>query len=111
MSKEQPKTVVCQICKKPKKLSEVLPAESVRPSLVETIRKTHPDWSSSGFICIPDLNSFRAKYVRDVLEKEKGELSSVEEQVVQCIAEPEILSQNVNVAFDQKLTFGQRLSD
>ena len=111
MNKEQPKTVVCQICKKPKKLSEVLPAESVRQSLVETIRKTHPDWSSNGFICTPDLNNFRAKYVRDILEREKGELSSNEEQVVQCIAEPEILSQNVNVAFDQKLTFGQRLSD
>ena len=85
MNKKQPETVICQICKEPKKLSEVLPAESIRPSLVETIRKTYPDWSSSGFICMPDLNGFRAKYVRDVLEREKGELSSAEEQVVKSM--------------------------
>ena len=111
MAKKQPETVVCQICKKPKKISEVVPAELVRQPLVETIRKTHPDWSSSGFICISDLNQFRAKYVEDVLEKDKGELSALEEQVVKSLKEHELLSSDVNAEFDRKLTFGERLAD
>ena len=111
MAKKQPETVVCQICKKPKKISEVVPAELVRQPLVETIRKTHPDWSSSGFICITDLNQFRAKYVEDVLEKDKGELSALEEQVVRSLKEHELLSSDVNAEFDRKLTFGERLAD
>ncbi len=111
MSRRKPETAICQICGKQKKISEVVPAELVRESIVETIRKTHPDWSSSGFICTPDLNSFRAQYVRDILEKEKGELSSVEERVVKSMEDQEVLSKDINAAFERKLTFGQRLSD
>jgi uncharacterized membrane protein len=111
MAMKQKETVICQICKKQKKLSEVIPAELVREPLVEIIRKTHPDWSSSGFICLSDLGQFRTEYVKGVLETEKGELSALEEEVVRSLREQELLSQNINVEFDQKLTFGQRLSD
>jgi hypothetical protein len=68
MAKKQQETVLCQICKKQKKITEVMPAELVREPLVETIRKTYPDWSSGGFICISDLNQYeKAKIV--VIEK------------------------------------------
>jgi uncharacterized membrane protein len=111
MARKQQETVLCQICKKQKKTSEVMPAELVRGSVVETILKTYPDWSSSGFICISDLNQFRAKYVEDVLERNKGELSALEEQVVKSLKEQELLSSNINAEFDRKLTFGERLAD
>lgn len=111
MARKQPETVICQICKKRKKLSEVMPAELVREPLVEIIRKTYPDWSSTGFICLSDLDKFRTEYVKSVLETEKGELSTLEEEVVRSLSEQEILSKNINIEFDQKLTFGQRLSD
>lgn len=55
----------------------------IREPISEIIRKTHPDWSPSGYICIVDLNQFRAKYVKDVLETEKGELSTLEKQVLE----------------------------
>ena len=92
-------------------MSEVIPAELVREAVVETIRKTYPDWSSSGFICISDLNQFRANYVKNVLEKEKGEISTIEEQVIRSVKENELLSKNINTEFEQKLTFGERLAD
>lgn len=111
MAKKQQQTVLCQICRRQKKITEVIPAEVVREPLVETIRKTYPDWSSSGFICISDLNQFRAKYVEDVLERDKGELSALEEQVVKSLKEQELLSSNINAEFDRKLTFGERLAD
>jgi uncharacterized membrane protein len=111
MARKQQETVICQICKKQKKLSEVVPAELVREPLVEIIKKTYPDWDPSGFICLADLDHFRAEYVRSVLETEKGELSALEEEVVKSLSEQEILSKNINIEFDQKLTFGQHLSD
>jgi uncharacterized membrane protein len=103
--------LVCQICGEQKKKSEVIPAELVREPLVETIKKTHPDWSSSGYICIADLNRLRAQYVKDVLETEKGELSVLEEQVMQSLKEQELLSKNINVEFEQKLTLGEHMAD
>jgi uncharacterized membrane protein len=111
MARKQQDTVFCQICKEQKKRSEVIPAELIREPIVETIRKTHPDWSSSGFICISDLNQFRANYVKNVLEKEKGEISTIEEQVIRSVKENELLSKNINTEFEQKLTFGERLAD
>jgi uncharacterized membrane protein len=111
MARRRQETVICQICKKQKKLSEVIPAELVREPLVEVIQKTHPDWSSSGFICLSDLDKFRTEYVKGVLETEKGELSTLEEEVVRSLSEQELLSKNINIEFDQKLTFGQHLSD
>ncbi|MCJ7426333.1 MAG: DUF1003 domain-containing protein [Dehalococcoidales bacterium] len=111
MARKQPETVTCQICGKQKKMSEAMPAELIREPLVEIIRRTHPDWSSSGFICLSDLDQVRADYVKNVLETEKGELSTLEEDVLKSLKEQELLSENINVEFDQKLTFGQRLSD
>ena len=111
MTRKQQETVLCQICREQKKPSQVLPGELVRDSVVETIRKEHPEWSSSGFICLADLNHFRAEYVQDVLEAEKDELTSLEAEVVRSLKEHELLSKNVNLEFDRELAFGERLAD
>ena len=111
MVKKQQETITCQICKKPKKQNEVRPAALVREPVVEIIRKTHPDWSSDGFICISDLNHFREEYVNDVLTKGKAEVSVLEEQVIKSLKEHELLSSNINVEFDRKLTYGEHLAD
>jgi uncharacterized membrane protein len=111
MTRKQQGDVICQICGKRKKRSEVISAELVREAMVDLIRKTHPDWSPSGFICISDLNRFREEYVRFILESGRGELSALEEQVVRSLKEQDILSRNINVDFEQKLKLGGRLSD
>lgn len=111
MIEKQQKDVICQVCKQPKKRSEVVPAELIRAPIVATIKKTHPDWSSDGFICIQDLNRFREQYVQDVLETEKGELSVLEKKVMESLKEEELLSKNINVEFEQKLAFGERMAD
>ena len=109
--KQKETTVICQICKKQKKPSDVIAGELVRAPIAEMIQKTYPDWSQSGFICVTDLNEFRARYVREALEKDKGELTALEEQVSRSLKERELLSKNVNLEFERKLTVGERLAD
>ena len=104
-------TVTCQICKKQKQPSDVIAGELVRAPLVEIIQRIYPDWSQDGFICVTDLNEFRAKYVREALEKDKGELTALEEEVSRSFKERELLSKNVNLEFERKLTVGERLAD
>jgi uncharacterized membrane protein len=111
MARKQQKTLICQICGKQKKPGEVIPAELIREPIIKIIRKTHPDWSSSGFICISDLNHFRAKYVEDIIQRDKGEISALEKQVVKSLEEQGLLSENVNIVFDRRLTLGERLAD
>ena len=111
MVKKPIQTVRCQICGQQKKLSEVRPAAVVREPLVEMIRQTYPDWSSDGYICLTDLNRFREQYVTDVMAKGKGELTNQEQEVMKSLQEHEVLSRNVNVEFDRKLSFGERMAD
>ncbi len=103
--------VVCQICKQAKKPTECLPADLVRNSVAETIRAAYPDWSPAGFICLTDLNRFRTAHVQGLLETEKGELSTLEQEVLRSLAEHETLSRNLNEEFDRELTFGERIAD
>jgi uncharacterized membrane protein len=111
MTKKKREPVFCQICGKQKDLGEIIPAELVSKTLIETIRRSHSDWSSSGFICLSDLNQFRSKYVQDILEAEKGKLSASEEEVVKSLKEKEFLSKDINIEYERKLTIGERMAD
>jgi uncharacterized membrane protein len=111
MEKDAEKTVSCQVCKQGKTMDEVLYGELVRPAIVETIRKRYPDWSDSGYICLDDLNHFRAEYIEDVLEEDKGELSLLESEVVRSMKEHDLLSRDINTDFEEQLTVGQRMAD
>ncbi|MGI8430670.1 MAG: DUF1003 domain-containing protein [Chthoniobacterales bacterium] len=83
----------------------------LRPSLLEFIQKQVPNFDPHGFICLDDLGRFRRDYVKEVLEDEIGELSVLDQEVVDSLQEHEILSENIGKEFDQDLTFGERLSD
>jgi uncharacterized membrane protein len=103
--------VICSICQEKKKNSDCIPVESLSLPMLDTICKEHPGWCGSGYICREDLSHIRANHVRHILETDKGELSSLEEKVMKSLQEQEILSKNINIEFDEKLTLGQRLSD
>ncbi len=105
------KTAVCQVCKKEKKLSELMPLISVRDSILDLTKQNNPNWDANGFICLDDLNKFRNEYVQKALEEENGTLSSFDKEVLSSIAEKEIISKNINEDLDRNLTFGERVSD
>jgi uncharacterized membrane protein len=111
MARPRENSVTCQICGQARHRSQTLPAELVRPSIAETIRRAHPGWSPEGAICLADLNRFRARHVEDVLETERGELTSLETEVVRSLHEHETLSRNVNVEFDREVGLGERIAD
>jgi uncharacterized membrane protein len=111
MASNKSGVAICQACKKSKPLYKMLPAEIIRDPLVEIIRQRVTDWSSKSWICRDDLNSFRAEYIRHVLETEKGELSTLDYDVIKKLQEQELMSRDINEDFDQHLTFGERLSD
>jgi uncharacterized membrane protein len=111
MPKNKTQTVVCQCCKQNKKMSEVLPAEAVRESLVATIKTHCPEWSGSGFICLKDLNRFRNEHVETILKDEKGELSTLEKEVIKSIQDQELLAKDVNFEYEEQRTGGERWAD
>jgi uncharacterized membrane protein len=101
----------CVICGQTKSTHNGTIGEVVRPSLSEFIHKTTPQWDGKGFICFDDLGRFRRDYVKEVLQDEVGELSALDQEVIESLHQHEILSSDVSAQFEKKLTFGERLSD
>jgi uncharacterized membrane protein len=101
----------CQVCKKPKSPHGGMVAELIRPSLLEFIKKEAPALDSKEFICFDDLGKFRKDYVKEVLQEEIGELSALDQEVIESLQQHEILSSDIEKQFEKKLTFGERLSD
>jgi uncharacterized membrane protein len=111
MSKTVIAPLICQVCKKAKSPNSGMIAELIRPSLLEFIKKKLPDLDSKGFICFDDLGEFRKDYIKEVLEDEIGELSALDQEVIESLEQHEILSSDIIKQFEKKLTFGERLSD
>jgi uncharacterized membrane protein len=111
MARNSDKTVVCQICNKKKAASVSVLGELVKPSVVDIIVRTHPNWSPEGYICFSDLNHFRAEYVREILEDERGEVSGIEQEVIKSLSEHDLLSSDTAKEYEEQLTFGERMAD
>src|SRR5438477_3116429 len=111
MSQLATANLICQICKEPRPPNEGQIAELIRPSLLEFIKKRVPGFDEKRFICFDDLGQARKDYVREVLQDEIGELSALDNEVIESLQEHEILSSDISKQFETKLTFGERLSD
>ena len=101
----------CQICKKEKFISELMPAVSIRQSIVDLIKSSGSNWDPQGYICLDDLNKFRNNYISNILKDESGNISSIEKEVLDSIADKDILSKNISDEMERNLSMGQRLAD
>ena len=102
---------VCGICGKTFAPRDLIPGIALRDAVAQQIAREHPDWSQEKFICRPDLNRYRGAYVHSLLESEKGELTSLENEVLTSLRNHETLSKNVDSEFEGEWTLGERLAD
>lgn len=100
----------CQLCgnTNPSELRRAILAGS---SVAELVMKTRGNWDDNGWICSKDLNQFRHQYVKTLLEAERGELSTLDHEVLQSLQQQEILSRNPMLETESNLTLGQKLAD
>jgi uncharacterized membrane protein len=102
---------VCAICGRSFSSRDVVSGDVVRPAITDLIKREHPEWSTEAFVCPDDLAIYRERHVHELLESERGELTSLEQQVVDSLREHEILSANVDAEFEQQWTRGERWAD
>jgi uncharacterized membrane protein len=106
----QKNQATCQICgeKRPARLRRAI---IVRPAVAEVIQQETGHWSPDGWICLDDLQRFRHKYVHSLLQADRGELTQLEEEVLESLKQHEILAHNPELEFESELNVGQRLAD
>jgi len=100
----------CQVCGS-NRVTALHRAALVRPAVAALAREETGHWYEEGWICSDDLQRFRHRYVRELLQAEKGELTLLEQEVLQSLQQHEILARNPEAAFEDRLTLGQRLAD
>ena len=111
MKASQLKNMACNICGKTKARSRMMPAALVRNAVAEQIKRSYPDWKPEGYICQSDLNQFRMQYIQNLLESEKGELTTLDHDVLESLQRHETLSSNVNAEFEKDSTLGEKMAD
>jgi uncharacterized membrane protein len=104
-------TFPCQICGEQKRKTDLVPAELIHTPIITLIAQEQPTLSLQGYICHTDLNRFRKKYIREILEKEKNEYAFLKETDNLTVKEGDHLPKNINIEFERELTFGEHLAD
>ena len=105
---ENPKS--CALCGQPFPAGAIYPLAAVRPSVYAEIERDYPTLGRAGYICQHDLATYRTRYVQGLLVREKGELSGLEEGVLESMRRHELVSTDTP-DFEGRLTLGQRLAD
>lgn len=111
MSHNKSATGTCQVCGQTFPVRELVAAPIVRDNIAAEIRREHPEWNESASICRTDLARYRAQYVHALLLSEKGELSTLEHEVVRSLQNHQTLASDVDSDFDENRSFGERLAD
>jgi uncharacterized membrane protein len=101
---------VCQICGSDQ-YTDLRRGILAGPAVAGLIQKAVGSWSDDGWICTGDLNRYRHEYVKLLLEKERGELTALDEEVLESLKQQEILSRNPEEELRSGLTAGQRVAD
>jgi uncharacterized membrane protein len=99
----------CALCGKDAR--EPIRFEAVRPEIAALISADHPALKPGDHICERHVADYRTRYVASLLEKERGELSELERQVVESLAREETVSRDVERAWEHHRTLGERIAD
>lgn len=102
---------ICQLCQHSFPKSQVVPWIAVRPGVSALIKAELPDWQEGSSICRPDLARFRRRYVETLLSDERGELSALDRDVVDSLANGQIISRSPSDVQTTPATFGERTAD
>ncbi|MCM4169098.1 hypothetical protein KCTC52924_00136 [Arenibacter antarcticus] len=106
------KTFISGISEKEYPISELIPAKTIRKSIFILMQKEHPKLTYKSCISVSELNQYRQKYLSEYLVREVGELSTLEEDVLQTIHNEKTISTKRDGLDDwENYSYGQRLAD
>lgn len=84
---------------------------TLRSALADMVLAEHPNLTADDFVCGDHLNDYRTRYVAGLLERERGELSELDRQVVASLAREETVARDIEAAWDDNRSFGEKAAD
>ena len=110
-AKQKLMTVKCQRCGKDLPLSEAVPVDLIRDSLLPTLKEACPNLDPAGYVGMDELNKARIKHAQDMTKDESALLGDLKRQVADSLLQQETITKNSENEFDAKATRGERVAD
>jgi uncharacterized membrane protein len=92
-------------------LSEKVSAKTVRPSVLELIKKDYPQFTDDKYLSLSELNFYREKYIEQFLNNQISNLTDLERTVMVSLKENTTLTDKIDIDDKQVMTFGQKIAD
>lgn len=92
-------------------LAERISGKIIQPSILELIQQEYPTFTENSLLSISELNAFREKYLRTLLDRERIAISDLEGTVLSSIRNETTLADKIEFEDNERYTFGQRLAD
>ncbi|WP_409192957.1 DUF1003 domain-containing protein [Bradyrhizobium sp. RDM4] len=91
--------------------SNLVSLDQLAPKLVERIRLDYPTLASGALISCIEAAGYRRIYVEELLQAEHGELTELDRQVAESLANQDTITENIDAEYEGQRTIGERLSD
>lgn len=111
MKKHNTPTGVCYITQKQLPLRLLVSGSSIRKNIYELIKADHPEFDERSYITMEQLGVYRRKYLEQLLLREMGELTTVEQEVIKSISEQDLVTTNIEGELAENITLGDRMAD
>jgi uncharacterized membrane protein len=92
-------------------ISEKKSGKLVRNGTLKEILKTNPSFTEDCFLSVAELNQYRQQYIQNLLAREVGALTELEETVLENIKNNHILADEASDVKQASLTRPQRWAD
>jgi uncharacterized membrane protein len=103
-------TFISDLSKKEFSKSEKISGQTIRPLILDVIKKENPGFGPDKSCALSELNVYRQKYIGEYLAKEVGEMSTLEDTVLDALKNRNTLVDKI-ADDNEKSTPGQRLAD
>jgi len=102
----------CLVSGKPIANKDSIPLAALRPAIMGMIHADFPDAPHDSRISKQALTAYRAKYVEQMIDAERGDVNRLQQEVIDAVSRHETLAQHPEeIDEDHPPTLGQRLSD
>lgn len=103
-------TFISAISGKEFSIQEKISAHSIRQTLLEFIRRNHPNFKESDVLSVGELNRFREQYIATCMIHDNGQLSQLDQTVIEAISEKVILTDKLDDEGDDR-SVGEKMAD
>jgi len=93
------------------KKKDAIHFDDLRPALAEFIRQKHPNLHSDDYIGRRAIDDYRGQYIAELLRDERGELSNLEDEVVESLKTHDTLAENIEEDYEDHRSIGDRMAD